>query len=359
MPEEAASIPDALRALGLGEMPGPALAGPGLARVIAVHKDHYLVSRGDGDVFAEASGKFLHRATSAMDLPTVGDWVRADFLDDGTHAVIRELVPRKSLLRRKSAGRNVDYQLIGANIDTAFVLQSLDHDFNPRRLERYLVMVHESGAVPAVLLSKCDLCDPAATEEKLASIADRVLGLEVLPFSNQTGQGLDRIEARLRPGKTYCLVGSSGVGKSTLLNRLLGSDRLETQEVRAKDSKGRHTTTHRQLFRLPSGALVIDSPGMRELGNLFVETGMGETFADITKLERQCRFADCSHTNEKGCAVRAAIEEGRLPEERYRNYEAMNRESAFHEMSYHEKRRKDRAFGKMVKSVMKDKNKRR
>lgn len=352
------SAPEALLALGLGEMPGASVAGPGLARVIAVHKDHYLVSRGDADVFAEACGKLLHAAASAMDLPTVGDWVRADFLDDGTHAVIRELLPRKSLLRRKSAGRNVDYQLIGANIDTALVLQSLDHDFNPRRLERYLVMAHESGSVPAVLLSKCDLCSPAETEEKLARIADRVLGLVVLPFSNRTGEGLDRIEAQLQAGRTYCLMGSSGVGKSTLLNRLLHSERLETQAVRAKDSKGRHTTTHRQLFRLPSGALVIDSPGMRELGNLFVETGMSETFADIARLARQCRFSDCSHRNEKGCAVRAAIAEGRLSEERYRNYETMNRETAFHEMSYREKRHKDRQFGKMVKSVMKHKRQR-
>ena len=358
MPEQATHVPAALAALGLGAMGDEARAADGLARVIAVHKDHYLVSRGDGDVFAEAAGKFLHRAESAMDLPTVGDWVRADFLDDGTHAVIRELLPRKSLLRRKSAGRNVDYQLIGANIDTAFVLQSLDHDFNPRRLERYLVMVHESGALPAVLLSKCDLCTAAAAEQKLARIADRVIGLDVLPFSNESGEGLDRIEALLQAGRTYCLLGSSGVGKSTLLNRLLRSERLETQAVRAKDSKGRHTTTHRQLFRLPSGAMVIDSPGMRELGNLHVETGIDETFADIAKLERQCRFSDCSHGNEKGCAVRAAIEDGRLPEERYRNYQAMNREAAFNEMAYHEKRRKDRDFGKMVKSVMKHKRKR-
>ena len=325
------------------------------ARVVAVHKDHFLISKGTTDVFAELSGKFVYQTDSALDLPTVGDWVLAEFYDDDTHAIIHELIPRKSLLRRKSAGRNVDYQLIGANIDVAFVIQSLDENFNPRRLERYLVMIHESGIVPVVLFSKSDLFSAEEIEAKLASIAELVVGLDVIAFSNENSMNLNEIEALLEPRKTYCLVGSSGVGKSTLLNRLLGHEVIETQPVREKDSRGRHTTTHRELIRLASGALMVDTPGMRELGNLFIETGIEETFSEIAELERVCKFSDCSHTNEKGCAIRAAIEDGTLSENRFANYQAMQREATYNEMSYYEKRQKDRAFGKLVKSVQKHK----
>lgn len=328
------------------------------ARVVAVHKERFVVTDGSSEIRAELAGRYLHRAGSALDLPTVGDWVSAEFLDDRTHAIIHDVLPRSSLMKRKSPGRNVDYQLIGANIDTAFVVQSLDHDFNPRRLERYLVMIHESGIVPVVLFSKSDLCDEDEKKNRLAGISDLLTGLQVITFSNQSGKNLDRIAALLEPEKTFCLVGSSGVGKSTLLNRLLGNERLETRAVRAKDSKGRHTTTARQLIRLPSGAMIIDTPGMRELGNLFVETGIGQTFAEIEALARQCRFSDCSHGSEKGCAIQRAMDDGKLSRKRFENYLAMQRESAFNAMSYREKREKDRAFGKMVRSVMKHKRRR-
>ena len=344
--------------LGYGQM-SPRVSenqnGHTLARVVAVHKDRFAISKGARDVFAELTGKFAYQTDSAIDLPTVGDWVLADFYDDDTHAVIHGLVPRKSLLRRKSAGKNIDYQLIGANIDVAFILQSLDENFNPRRLERYLVMIHESGIVPVALFSKSDLFSVEEIEQKLTSIADLVAGLDVIAFSNASGEHLPEVEALLEPRKTYCLVGSSGVGKSTLLNRLLGHDAIETQPVREKDSRGRHTTTHRELIRLASGALMIDTPGMRELGNLFVEVGIKETFAEIGELARECKFSNCSHTNEKGCAIRAAIEEGTLSQRRYENYAGMRREAAYNSMSYHEKRQKDRAFGKMIKSVQKHK----
>lgn len=357
--EPGVSAVDALVDLGYDEAFG--LPGDGTtsshrpARVVAVHKDRYVISSGAGDVPAELAGRVLYRADSALDLPTVGDWVSAEFFDGDTHAIIHDLVPRKSLLRRKSAGRNIDYQLIGANIDTAFVVQSLDDNFNPRRLERYLAMIHEGAVVPVVLFSKSDLLSAQEIERRLAPVAALVAGVDVIPFSNATGAHLEQIERLLLPRKTYCLVGSSGVGKSTLLNRLSGSDELDTQPVREKDSKGRHTTTHRQLIRLRCGAMVIDTPGMRELGNLLIDAGIDETFADIGELAGQCRFADCSHTSESGCAVRAAIEQGVLSPKRYENYAAMQRESAYNDMSYHEKRRKDRNFGKLVKSVQKHK----
>lgn len=328
------------------------------ARVIAVHRGGYVLSDGPAEIPAGLAGRFAHLATSSIELPTTGDRVMAEVHDGGSHATIHELLPRQSLLKRKTSGRNIDHQLIAANIDTAFVVQSLDHDFNPRRLERYLVMIHESGIVPVVLFSKSDLPGEREKERMLEEVAGLLIGLEVIEFSNETGANLERIEALLEAEKTFCLVGSSGVGKSTLLNRLLGSERLETQAVRAKDSKGRHTTTSRQLIRLPSGAMIIDTPGMRELGNLFVEAGIGQTFAEIDALAERCRFSDCSHVNERGCAILQAIEEGSLSQKRFDNYRAMQREAAFNEMSWREKRQKDRAFGKMVKSVMKEKKRR-
>jgi len=331
---------------------------PDRVRVVAVHKERFVVTDGSVEINAELAGRFMHRAGSALDLPTVGDWVSAEFLDDRTHAVIHQLLPRSSLLKRKTAGRNVDYQLIGANIDTAFIVQSLDHDFNPRRLERYLVMIHESGITPVVLFSKSDLCSEHEKQQKLAEIEELAIGLQIIEFSNETGANLGRIQALLQPEKTYCLVGSSGVGKSTLLNRLLQHERLETQTVREKDGKGRHTTTARQLVRLPCDAMIIDTPGMRELSNLFVDEGIGQTFAEIDVLARRCRFSDCSHEHEKGCAVQQAIDNGKLSRKRFENYRAMKRESDWNEMSYHEKRQKDRAFGKMVRSVMKNKERR-
>jgi ribosome biogenesis GTPase len=355
-------VSDGIRDLGYDEqsevlLDSETLNAHELARVVAVHKDRYVISKGCGDVLAELAGKFIFHVDSATDLPTVGDWVWSDFYDDDTHAIIHDLVPRKSLLRRKTAGKNIDYQLIGANIDVAFIIQSLDDNFNPRRLERYLVMIHESGIVPVVLFSKSDLLSGDEVNQKLARISDLLGGLEAVSFSNATEAHLEQIERLLLPRKTYCLVGSSGVGKSTLLNRLLGSDQIETQPVREKDSKGRHTTTHRQLIRLRSGAMVIDTPGMRELGNFFVDSGIGETFAEIAELETQCKFKNCSHRNERGCAIRAAIDVGALSEKRYENYEAMQREAAYNEMSYYEKRQKDRDFGKLIKSVQKYKRK--
>ena len=327
-----------------------------LARVITVHKDRYVISKGCGDVFAELAGKFAYSIDSTMDLPTVGDWVYADFYDDDTLAIIHGIVPRITLMKRKTAGKNVVYQLIAANINTAFIIQSLDEDFNLRRLERYLVMINECGILPIVLLSKSDLISDDKITEKINTILEIMPNITVLPFSNENNANLDKIQALLHPEKTYCLVGSSGVGKTTLLNSLLGGANLETNPVREKDSKGQHTTTNRQLFQLENGSMVIDTPGMRELGNFFVDTGLDETFPEIIELESECKFKNCSHLNEKGCAILAAIAEGSLSEKRYQSYEAMRRESSYNEMSYYEKRQKDKQLGKFIKSVQKGKN---
>jgi ribosome biogenesis GTPase len=245
--------------------------------------------------------------------------------------------------------------LIAANIDVAFIIQSLNDNFNLRRLERYLVMVNESGIEPIILLSKCDLIPKKEVNE----IKNKVLGIApqitVIEFSNLNRENIDSIISSLKSESSYCLLGSSGVGKTTLLNSIVGNDKFETKPVSKIQSKGRHTTTSRQLVRLESGAMIIDTPGMRELGSMSVDDGLDETFSEILELSQICKFANCSHTNEKGCAVMAAIKAGDLSEQRYQNYLKMKKESEFNQMSYVEKRKKDKSFGKLIKSTMKNK----
>ena len=334
---------------------GEKIAAHGVARVVSVHKDSYTVTKGENEIFAELSGNLLYCAESAIDLPTTGDWVYADFYDDDTHAIIYGVFPRKTLLKRKTAGKLVEFQLIAANIDVAFIIQSLNDNFNLRRLERYLVMVNESGIEPIILLSKCDLI----SKEEVNEIKKKVMGIAphttLMEFSNLNRQNINSIISLLKSGSSYCLLGSSGVGKTTLLNSIIGNEQFETQPVSKIQSKGRHTTTSRQLVRLESGAMIIDTPGMRELGSMSVDDGLDETFAEILELSRSCKFADCSHTNEKGCAILAAIKAGDLSEQRYQNYLKMKKESEFNQMTYLEKRKKDKSFGKLIKSTMKNK----
>jgi len=327
----------------------------GVARVVSVHKDSYTVTNGGDEIFAELSGNLLYSVDTVVDLPTTGDWVYADFYDDDSHAIIVGVFPRKTLLKRKAAGKLVDFQLIAANIDVAFIIQSLNDNFNLRRLERYLVMVSESGIKPVILLSKCDLMPKEAVEEikeKVQAIAHQT---NVIEFSNTNNENIDLIVDSLKKGFSYCLLGSSGVGKTTLLNSIIGNEEFETKSVSKIQSKGRHTTTSRQLVRLKNGAMIIDTPGMRELGSMSVDDGLDETFSEIVELAQSCKFVNCSHSNEKGCAILAAIKSGDLSDKRYQNYLKMKKESEFNQMSYTEKRKKDKDFGKLVKSVMKNK----
>lgn len=328
-------------------------AGFDIARVVAVHKDSCIVTNGEKEVYAELTGKLIYNADSSLDCPAVGDWVIAQFLDDDTFSIIHQILPRKSLLKRKIPGRKIDFQLIAANIDTALIMQSLDANFNLRRLERYLVMIHESRISPVILLSKSDLTTDDGIATRISEIRKTMPAVQTCPFSNESGFGLDTVKGLLEPGKTYCLLGSSGVGKTTLLNNLIGETVFKTRTVREKDSRGRHATSVRQLIRLAGGAMIIDTPGMRELGNFEVETGLDETFADIIRFAGQCRFNDCTHREEKGCAVLQAVANGEISEKRLENYFKMTRESAYLEMSYREKRQKDKEFGKFVKSVLK------
>ena len=326
-----------------------------LARVVAVHKDSYIISNGDNNIQAELVGKLLFSASSPTDYPATGDWVLANFYDEDTFAIIHEVLPRKSLLKRKTPGKKIDFQLIAANVDVAFIVQSLNENFNIRRLERYLVMVNESNIQPIVLLSKSDLLSGEDITKRASEIQNTMPQLQVVSFSNENESSLNQIKEIMQPRLTYCLLGSSGVGKTTLINNLIGQSIYKTKTVSKKESKGRHATTHRQLIKLDSGAIVVDTPGMRELGNISVGNGLEETFSDIINMSANCHFNDCTHVNEKGCAVLGAVENGILPAERYQNYLKMTKESTYNEMSYLEKRKKDKQFGKLVKSVMKHK----
>jgi ribosome biogenesis GTPase / thiamine phosphate phosphatase len=324
-----------------------------VARVIAVHKDSYLVRNDKNEVFAELAGSFIYSAESSIDLPSVGDWALVQFHNDDTFAIIHGLLPRKSFLRRKTPGKKIDYQMIAVNIDSALIVQASDFDFNLRRLERYLVMVNEGHIEPILLLTKSDLVSPEKLEQRILEVRQANIKCKVFPLSNVTGFGVDHVRQLLEPGKTYCLVGSSGVGKTTLLNHIIGRDLFKTNIVRASDGKGKHTTAQRQLIVLDQGAMLIDTPGMRELGNIGVSSGLEESFADIWSLSKTCRFANCTHTQEVGCALLNAIENGTLQTDRYQSFLKLMKESEYNEMSYVEKRRKDRKFGQFVKTALK------
>jgi len=328
-----------------------------IARVISVHKDSCLISKGGPNVYAELSGKLLYSAETSLELPATGDWVEAAFYDENTHAIIYQVFPRKTELKRKTAGKNVEFQLIAANIDFALIIQSLNEDFNLNRLERYLVMVNEAGIKPIILLSKSDLLTESEKTERITQIQNIVPKLNIIAFSNNSGFHVDTIHEQMQSGKTYCLLGSSGVGKTSLLNSLCAKSNFQTAPIREADGKGRHTTTSRELIRLESGALVIDTPGMRELGNIAVQKGIDSTFSDIVELMDLCKYHNCTHTNEAGCAVLEAINKGSLSEHHYQNYLRMIKESDYNAMSYVEKRKKDKALGKFYKSVTNAKNK--
>jgi ribosome biogenesis GTPase len=328
-----------------------------IARVIAVDKESFIICSENYEGRAELTGKLMYSAQTPIDYPTVGDWVYSQCFDENSVAIIHEVLPRKSILSRKVAGKKVEYQLIAANVDTAFLMQSLDANFNLRRLERYMVMTLESKIRPIVLLSKSDLMSPDEVQEKISEIHQSFPEVLVSSFSNLTSSGADAVRTLLSQGETFCLLGSSGVGKTTLLNNLIGDELYYTKTVRASDSKGRHSTTRRQLILLDGGAIIIDTPGMRELGVVSVGIGIDETFNEISELSAQCQFFDCSHTHEKGCSVLDAVENGSIPEKRYQNYIKMIKESQHHTKTYLEKRRDDKAFGKMIKTFKKNVNK--
>lgn len=296
------------------------------ARVMAEHRELYLVQTAAGEMRARASGRMRHFAWQTADLPAVGDWV---VLTAGESAFgsIHAVLPRKSKFSRKVAGDRADEQVVGANVDTVWVISALDSDLNAARLERYLTMVWESGASPVIVLTKADLVD--APDAVATDLGSRVPGVPIHAVSAVNESGLQELRRYTPVGQTIALVGSSGVGKSTLLNRLAGESVMAVSEVREYDGKGRHTTTHRQLVPLPNGGLLLDTPGMRELQLWHSEVGLDATFDDIAALASECRFGDCRHETEPDCAVREAVESGQLPTTRLESYWKLQRELSF------------------------------
>jgi ribosome biogenesis GTPase len=327
--------------------------GQTIARVIAVDRELLLLADQDGPFRARLAGSFMHRLSQPHELPCVGDWVRLEKEAGGGFGVVHGVLERRTSLRRKSAGSPIQSQMIAANVDCVVIVQSCHFDFNVNRLERYLVMVMDGGADPQILLTKTDLVEPGVLDAQLEQIRSAGIRAPVTTLSNVTGDGVDALQRSLLPGRTYCFVGSSGVGKSTLINWLMGCEAQETGNVSAT-GEGRHTTVRRELIRLTGGAMVIDNPGMREFGILGAASGIESSYADITTLAASCRFADCNHQGEPGCAVIEALNSGELSREQYENHQKLRAESEFHEMSYAQKRKKDRDFGRFLKSVKKD-----
>lgn len=324
-----------------------------VGRVISEHRERYVVRTAEKEYDGEIIGNLRYSAQDRSDFPAVGDWVSLSVYDDDK-ALIHAVLRRKTVLERQAVGKKGEKQLIAANIDVAFIVQAVDSNFNLNRIERYLTLCAAAKVTPIVVLNKIDLMDETELSRLIATVHERKLKVPVLPISNETKKGINDLKECIKRGKTYCLLGSSGVGKSTLLNNLSGNPLMKTDSLSVHTNKGRHVTTHRELIVLEQGGIIVDNPGMREVGITESAEGLERTFDAITELSNQCRFTDCTHTSEKGCAVVKAVENGILDKSSYQNYLKMEREKEHFEATVAEKRKKDKEFGKMIKNYKKD-----
>ena len=341
------------------ELPFLALGRPDLApgRVVEVHAERYTVRMAHADCRAELTGNLRYSLEERAAFPTVGDWVAAVVCGE-EQALIHHVLPRRSELARRSVSGRSERQVIAANIDVALIVQSADRDFNLNRLERYLTVVYGAAIAPVLLLSKTDLASESTLVDLRAAVRARHPALEVLGVNCLNPGGLEALAGRIEPGRTYCVLGSSGTGKSTLINALLGEERLATRAISDWNQRGKHTTSFRSLIVLPQGGILVDTPGMREIGGVDGPQALEIVFDDIHTLTQTCHFSDCRHEEEPGCAVRAAIEAGALDPGKLENYRRMEREMAHFEASASERRRKARSQGKMYKRILNEKRQR-
>lgn len=320
-----------------------------IGRVILEHKERYVVKTPDHEFEAELMGNIRFTAESRYDFPAVGDWVAFSEYDEGK-ALIHAIYPRHSILERKAVGKSGQVQIIATNIDCALIVQAVDRDFNVNRLERYLTICHSSNVEPLIVLSKIDLIDDLELEAIKDQIEQRVKDIPVIAISSIQAV-YAQLEELIKPGKTYCLLGSSGVGKSTLLNALSGREQMKTGEISSSVNKGKHVTSHRELIVLESGGVIIDNPGMREVGIADTSEGLEMTFETILEYAEDCRYKDCTHMHEKDCAILAAVDSGEIDADSYTNYCKMEKEKMHFESNAQERKKKDKDFGKMVKNV--------
>lgn len=327
-----------------------------IGRIIAEYKERYIVKTAKAEFEAEINGNMRFSANSREDFPAVGDWVALTTYDSD-FAIIHKILPRFSIIKRQAVGQFGEIQIIATNIDYAFLIQAVDRDFNINRLERYLTICYSSKVSPIIILSKTDLVEEHRIGEILESIKLRIKDVPIITLSNETQNGYDVIKKTIEKGKTYCMLGSSGVGKSTLLNNLTGLNIMKTDSISQSTKKGRHITSHRQLVVLENGGILIDNPGMREVGITDTTTGLETTFDKIISLSQKCKFKDCTHTHEAGCSVLDAVEKGEIEKSAYENYLRLEREKTHFESTIEERRRKDKEFGKMIKNYKKDMSK--
>lgn len=324
----------------------------GVGRVISEHKERYVIKTSEKEYDGEIIGNLRFTASNRSDFPAVGDWVAISEYDEDK-VLIHSIFPRKTIIERQSVGKQGEKQIIAVNIDYAFIVQAVDRDFNINRIERYLTICNASKVIPVIILNKIDLVNETELTTMINSVKERINKVQIIAISNESHKGIDAVKEILEKGKTYCLLGSSGVGKSTLLNNLLGKQFMKTDAISESTNKGRHVTTFRELHILENGGIIIDNPGMREVGITDSGGGLEITFETIAKFSKKCKFIDCTHTSETGCAVLAAIETGEIDSLSYENYMKMEREKEHFESTVAEKRKKDKDFGKMVKNYKK------